>query len=359
MSFYLHDADAEQAGPYSLDVLGQMYGAGNIRDETRLYTENDPVPITYGELRALKQPPIPGSTPNGQRTGRSPRRPFRYFLWPFSELHRLGDIDNRSLLALTGIGLIPLLLFTLSIGLANQTFVFFLTALYFSVLWAILFYHVFPAPNIRIGTSIYCFLGSGLVSISLLVGFFRLPFIALPVDWLNSALTATRASAFLFWVAIPEELCKLLMIYVLSKRPEIYLPRTLAYYGMICGLGFGIYEGLDYQLDRNLKFAESQAEYLFLNLLRLTSIPVLHAVWTGIASYFLGFAFLYPHRKGILAVVALAVPAVLHALFNTFNGTLTSLGISLLSVLILILYLSKHDAFDIFLGRETHLRNRV
>jgi RsiW-degrading membrane proteinase PrsW (M82 family) len=248
-------------------------------------------------------------------------------------------------------------LFTLFIGMVGRTFVFSLTALYFSVLWAILFYHVFPAPNIRIGTSIYCFLGTGLVSISLLVGFFNLPYVSLPIEWLNSELPALRAVAFFIWVAIPEELCKILMIYVLSKRSEVYLPRTFAYYGMICGLGFGIYEGLDYQLGRNVAFAESEVEYLSLNLLRLTSIPVLHAVWTGIASYLLGFAYLYPRRKWVLTVAALSVPSVLHALFNTFNGTITCLGISLMSVLMLILYLSKHDAFDIFLGREAHMRN--
>ena len=281
-----------------------------------------------------------------------------FFLWPFNQIHRLADIDTRGLLSLIGIGLVPMLLYTLVVNTVDRSFVFFLTALYFSVLWAILFYHVFPAPNIRIGTSVYCFMGTGLVSVSLLVGFFKLPFISLPVHWLNAELPAIRAFAFFFWVAIPEELCKLLLIYVLSKRPETFLPRSLAYYGMICGLGFGIYEGLDYQLDRNATFAETEVEYLFLNLLRLTSIPVLHAVWTGTASFLLGFAYLYPHRGWSLTLVALSVPSVLHTLFNTFNGTLTSLGLSLLSVLILILYLSKHDAFDIYLGREAHLQEK-
>ncbi len=290
-----------------------------------------------------------------QRRKRDSSKGILFHLWPFNQLHRLGDIDNRGLLTLITIGLVPMLLYTLVAGTVDRSFIFFLTALYFSVLWAILFYHVFPAPNIRIGTSVYCFIGTGLVSVSLLVGFFKLPFASLPIDWLNAELPVIRAFAFFFWVAIPEELCKLLMVYVLSKRSETYLPRSLAYYGMICGLGFGIYEGLDYQLERNAAFAESEVEYLFLNLLRLTSIPVLHAVWTGIASFLLGFAFLYPRRRWTLTLVALSVPSLLHALFNTFNGTLTSLGLSLLSVLMLILYLAKHDAFDIYLGREAHL----
>ena len=361
MTYYIHTPDKIDEGPFSIGELDRRFEQGLIDVNTILSTSESSEHFTFQILKS-GPPTEEGSPSNESSTNREtkfskPAKGIFSFLWPFNQIQRLGDIDNRGLLSLIGIGLIPIVLYTLFIGMVNRPFLFSLTALYFSVLWAILFYHVFPAPNIRIGTSIYCFLGTGLVSISLLVGFFNLPFVSLPIDWLNSELPALRALAFFIWVAIPEEICKILMIYVLSKRSEVYLPRTLAFYGMICGLGFGIYEGLDYQLGRNATFAESEIEYLFLNLLRLTSIPVLHAVWTGIASFLLGFAYIYPRRRWVLTVAALGVPSVLHALFNTFNGTITSLGISLMSVLLLILYLSKHDAFDIFLGREAHMRN--
>jgi RsiW-degrading membrane proteinase PrsW (M82 family) len=361
MTYYIHTPDKVDEGPFSIGELDRRFEQGLIDENTVLSTPVRPEHFTFQILKSgpstEEVSPLSESPDQREKKKSHPAKGILSFLWPFNQIQRLGDIDNRGLLSLIGIGLIPIVLFTLFIGMVGRTFVFSLTALYFSVLWAILFYHVFPAPNIRIGTSIYCFLGTGLVSISLLVGFFNLPYVSLPIEWLNSELPALRAVAFFIWVAIPEELCKILMIYVLSKRSEVYLPRTFAYYGMICGLGFGIYEGLDYQLGRNVAFAESEVEYLSLNLLRLTSIPVLHAVWTGIASYLLGFAYLYPRRKWVLTVAALSVPSVLHALFNTFNGTITCLGISLMSVLMLILYLSKHDAFDIFLGREAHMRN--
>ena len=360
MTYYIQHPNQEDEGPFSIGELDRRFELGQINDQTRVYTSENKESIEYQALRNGPATPSQTSGPAPSAADASRRRPsgkgLLFFLWPFTQLHRLGDIDNRGLLSLVSIGLIPITLFTFFIGMVDRPFVFSLTALYFSVLWAILFYHVFPAPNISIGTYIYCFLGTGLVSISLLVGFFSIPGVSLPVAWLNSELPAIRASAFLVWVAIPEELCKVLMIYVLSKRSKLYLPKTLAYYGMICGLGFGIYEGLDYQLGRNADFAESQNEYLFLNLLRLTSIPVLHSVWTGIAGFLLGFAYLYPRRRWTLTLAGIGVPSALHALFNTFNGTVTSLGISLLSVLMLILYLSKHDSFDIFLSRESHFR---
>lgn len=341
MTYFIHHPDKEHEGPLTWNELQKRLEDGLVNESTLVATSRSGTPIRFRDIN-------PPATP----ISRSPRT-VGYFLWPFNELHGLGDVNNRGLLALIGVGLIPLVLLTLSVGLLSREFVFFLTASYFSVLWAILFYHVFPAPNIRIATSIYCFLGTGLVSISLLIGFFKLPFVSLPAQWLSSELPAIRAGAFLIWVAIPEELCKVLMVYVLSKRRTVYIPRTLAYYGMMCGLGFGIYEGLDYQLGRNQSFAANDVEYLLLNLLRVTSIPVLHSVWTGTASFLLGFAYLYPHRRILLTSTGLLIPAFLHALFNAFNGTLTSLGIGLLSVILLMLYLAKHDALDLFLGRET------
>ncbi|MCS1411763.1 MAG: hypothetical protein M2R45_04965 [Verrucomicrobia subdivision 3 bacterium] len=364
MTYYIKDSNQEDQGPFTRKDLEKRFRDGRISLETQVRWDGSSAAVAFRELQELTTDTPPASEgysdhinkPRPKKSGFL--RQFTglsLFLWPFNQLHRLGDIDNRNLLALTGIGLVPLILLTLFTGLFTDKFVFFLTAFYFSVLWAILFYHIFPAPNIRISTSILCFMGTGLVSISLLVGFFKLPFISLPNSWLGAEIPAIRAVAFFVWVAVPEELCKILMIYVLSKRSEVYLPKTMAYYGMICGLGFGIHEGLEYQLARNALFAESSTEYLLLNLLRLTSLPALHAVWTGIASYFLSFAYLYPSHRLVLILVALTIPSILHALFNTFNGTLTSLGISLLSVLMLVLYLSKHDTFDIFLRREEHL----
>ncbi len=366
MRYYLHRPNQEKDGPFTLPELLTLDRRETFESGTQVSQSQSSILIPWEQLRTevrksepVEEPEPSPAPPQAAKPSRPSNTGLHVFVWPFTEVHRLGDLNNRSLLALTGVGLIPMVLFTLFSGLFETNFVYFLTALYFSVLWAILFYHVFPAPNIRISTSILCFMGTGLVSISLLVAFFQLPYISLPASWINSDLPAARAAAFFVWVAFPEELCKVLMIYVLSKRSVTFLPRTMAYYGMISGLGFGIHEGLDYQLDRNISFAESQAEYLFLNLLRLTSLPVLHAVWTGIAAYFLGFAYLYRHRLVSLTLIGLTIPSVLHALFNTFNGTLTSLGISLMSLLLLILYLSKHDAFDIFLGRDQYLRSRA
>ncbi|MDG1893037.1 MAG: PrsW family glutamic-type intramembrane protease [Verrucomicrobiota bacterium] len=282
---------------------------------------------------------------------------FRLFvsvLWPFDALRGLSGTENRNLLVITAIGLVPMVILMLFSELIQVKVAYILTSLYFSVLWAILFYKIFPAPDIRVGTSVFCFIGTALVSVSLLTLLFRLPFVKFYPEPLTSPDVLERFLAFLFYVGFPEETVKVFMLYVLSKRHDIHLPRTFAYYGMICGLGFGIYEGLDYQMGLNRQLATGMDDYLFLNLIRLTTLPVLHAVWTGMAGFFLGFAFLYHRSRIFFYGAALVIPSTLHALFNTFNHSITSLGLAIMSVLLFSLYFTKHDALGAQLKQTTH-----
>ena len=72
-----------------------------------------------------------------------------------------------------------------------------------------------------------------------------------------------------------------------------------------------------------------------LNILRLTSLPFLHAMWTGIAGYFVGFAARFPTRRGGLLLAAFTVPSLLHATYNTFSSSLVGLAVAMVTVLAL------------------------
>jgi RsiW-degrading membrane proteinase PrsW (M82 family) len=120
----------------------------------------------------------------------------------------------------------------------------------------------------------------------------------------------------------------------------------MLFYGLMSGLGFGIYEGVDYQMERNFRYASSGGEYYLLNVLRLTTLPFLHAMWTGIAGYFIGFAGLYPRRQRGLMIIGIGVPVLLHGLYNSFNQTIIGLGFALLTVLVLNLYLARSVEFE-------------
>ena len=88
------------------------------------------------------------------------------------------------------------------------------------------------------------------------------------------------------------------------------------------------------------------AEYYLLKLIRLTTLPLLHAIWTGIAGYLIGFARLYPERRAGLLMVAIGVPTMLHGCYDACGNSLSGLGFALLSVLALVPYLAKSVGFE-------------
>jgi RsiW-degrading membrane proteinase PrsW (M82 family) len=143
----------------------------------------------------------------------------------------------------------------------------------------------------------------------------------------------------LFGVAINEEICKAAVIFWLVRRPgSILMPQTVVLYGMISGLGFGIYEGVDYQQSVNRQQGVDTA--YFLNIARLTSLPFLHAVWTGIAAYFIAFSGLVPTKRYGLWVVAIGIPSLMHAIYNLCGWNIIGLSVGFTSVILLMNYLS-------------------
>ena len=101
---------------------------------------------------------------------------------------------------------------------------------------------------------------------------------------------------------------------------------------------------MQYQTSINIRADYTTA--FVLNIARLTSLPFLHAVWAGICGYFVGMAGLYPQYRKSLYVLALAIPATLHGLYDLFAGNfyLVSLVIAFLSVFLLMAYLRRSNA---------------
>ncbi len=83
-----------------------------------------------------------------------------------------------------------------------------------------------------------------------------------------------------------------------------------------------------------------------MNIARLTSLPFLHAVWSGISSYFISFAFLYPTKRYSMWLLALFIPALLHGLYDVFTWSLIGLFIAYLGIALLIIYLKNAKDFQ-------------
>ena len=82
-------------------------------------------------------------------------------------------------------------------------------------------------------------------------------------------------------------------------------------------------------MERIIENAElDYTSSFFLNIARLTSLPFLHAIWCGIAGYFSAFAMLYPKYRRSLYFLAIAIPALLHGIYDTLSGGLLGIALS-------------------------------
>ena len=98
---------------------------------------------------------------------------------------------------------------------------------------------------------------------------------------------------YVFGVGLTEEFGKMIpLLIILRKAKEPLIPQTMVFYGLMAGISFGVFEGVQYQMTVNAE--QTYDVSFFLNIARLTSLPFLHACWCGIAGYFLSFAHLYP-----------------------------------------------------------------
>ena len=325
-------------GPYPLALVEQYIAQGSLLPNDLARKEGDPASSNLPLEKLLAQ--CGGTNPLAGNPFQTTLQNLKSFdprlFFPWRTIRSFSWLKDRRLIHLASVGLAPAIALTLAPGIWAG---YWAVALYFSALWALFFFYIFRTPQVEPRLCFLCFGFTAIVSISLLLMLHRL--------WPWSALMAMASSGgflprffgMFFGVGISEELCKAAILFWLVKRPGVqFVPQTSVFYGMSSGLGFGIYEGVYYQMTINR--GEGLERAYLLNIARLTTLPFLHAVWTGIAGYFIGFAALYPRKRYGLWVVSIGVPAMFHAIYNTFGWGIIGLGSALLSVVLLSTYLA-------------------
>ncbi len=259
--------------------------------------------------------------------------------------------DNR-LFVLSLVGL------TLSVVMAllpvlTPFLVFYIVALYFSGIWALFFNYLFKTSQVKWKITVAVFFICQAV-VFLVWDMFGLPSLNPFYLLLDTESPLLSLFAYIFGVGFTEEFFKLVpILLILHFSKDVMKPQTMVYYGLISGVAFGVYEGVQYQMGVNFQvlsetnLAEGYVLSFLYNIARLTCLPFLHATWCGIASYFGSFAYLYPRYRISLYVLALAVPALLHGLYDFFAGisSLLTIPIILISVVFLMVYLRINYSF--------------
>ena len=257
------------------------------------------------------------------------------FIYPKDDMRRHNLFEDKRLLMLAIVGLSLSFIMLLPIG---GYLVFYVVSLYFATVWGLFFYYMFRTRQVSLSTTIYTFFLTQLGVFVIFSGLNNLNFFYI----FTHAEFPLSIVGYILGVGLTEEFAKQVPLYILERNSrEPMLPQTMVFYGLIAGIAFGVFEGVQYQTTINI-----QADYttaFVLNIARLTSLPFLHALWCGIGGYFVGMAGLYPRYRKALYTFALIIPATLHGLYDSFAGVMyiVSLVVAVLSVLLLMAYLRR------------------
>ncbi len=140
-------------------------------------------------------------------------------------------------------------------------------------------------------------------------------------------------------IGLPEELIKALpaVAVALIYRRLALAPRDMLFLAATSGLVFGAIEAVDYTFVLN--------DYSGVGMLlvwRFATDPISHALWAGVAGYFLGLATHYrtPGPWLALAGIGLGVPVALHALndWAPVTGTVFWVVVQVVSALLFLAY---------------------
>ena len=137
---------------------------------------------------------------------------------------------------------------------------------------------------------------------------------------------------FFFVIVGPvEETVKLLAVRLYAYTDDRFdAVVDGAVYGAIAGLGFAVIENLVY-IAQTVEMSELTLGVAVLGAgdgitaLRALAGPG-HVVYSAFAGYYLGLAKFNPENRGPIVVKGLVIAAVIHALYNTLVGPVTSVA---------------------------------
>ncbi len=335
----------KQYGPYDENVVAEYVNQGSVveHDVARDADSGETATVAF----FLRRKGIKTYVRHDGGVLKQLRKIGSDLIVPKESLVNREWMQDKRLLVLAIVGLFPSLMLLIPMP---EIGVFYIMALYFSAIWGLFFYYFFKTSQVTLRTTITVFFLThifvfvvwdifGLVRFNPFYALTEAPF---PIDLLG----------FVFGVGLTEELAKMVPLFIiLSRAKEPLVPRTLVFYGLMAGIAFGVFEGVQYQTTVNTQLDYTSAFYG--NIARLTSLPFLHAIWCGIAGYFLAFANLYPRYRHALYFLAVAIPALLHGLYDTFcqGSIMLAILISFVGVFLLMTYLKRSGDYQTRLKR--------
>ena len=124
----------------------------------------------------------------------------------------------------------------------------------------------------------------------------------------------------------------------------------MTFLGCVSGLSFAVAEGVSYSILYAIghkRHLLGYSEYLIINFTRLITLPLLHALWSGIVAYFIGLGILNDRFLKGLIIAGIGLSALLHCLYNTFSHSLIGLIVAITTIMIFISYVRNVDVIQL------------
>ncbi len=325
----------QKFGPYSLDALRTYVEDGKILMSDQASPEHAPQ-ITQTVRAVLKQNGVKVRIKSNGSIINQVKLIGKELIVPGFDFIKKDLIKDKKLIWLASIGLAPAFLITFTFG---TLLTYYAISLYFSLIWGIFFYYMFSTKQVATRNTVILFFLTQITAF-ILVNLQRFPPLSYLYAMTESGNFFVQLIGYTLGVGVTEESIKALpLLFLLRTTKEPLVPQTLVFYGLISGIGFGVLEGVIYQTTTNTTLSYDAA--FFMNVARLTCLPFLHAIWAGIAGYFISFANIIPKYRQSLYALAILIPAILHGIYDTLGWSLPGLASTLFSVLLLIYYLKK------------------
>lgn len=227
-------------------------------------------------------------------------------------------------------------------GSADLRFASWFFGLYFAILWLMVLYASINPGKLDyvVITQIACF--TIFVGIFLVLLIQSIPPFNILYAIINSESLIPRMLGFVLGVGVLEECIKLCPVYLFvfrANKPTSLL--MFAFMGAVSGIAFGVAEAISYSIQYARGLVQGELTfggYVIVQLLRLITLPLLHACWSAMFAYFLGLSFYHRHLTPRLLFFGLCLVICLHGLYNTFGGWI-SLGIAGLSLILFVSYI--------------------
>lgn len=341
MAYYLVIRNNKEFGPYDAPTLADMVSRGRVLRCDKAFVEGTVYDgkTTVGSLLAEA-----GWNPrvkSGEGIFRQISNIGTEVIFPRGDVRPEVWKQDTKLIMMAAVGLLPLVVELFGWW---PFMTFYLISLYFSAMWALFFFYLFKTRQVSARSAFAVFFITQVLVFTAwdVLGVVRLnPFYAFE----GARTLMGKALYYVCGVGVTEELAKALPLFFITARArEPLVPQTMVFYGLISGIAFGVFEGVQYQMTVNSELGYSES--FMMNIARLTTLPFAHSLWAGVAGYFISFALLYPAYKWALWVLAIAIPAVMHGVYDiacdySTGGVFVRGAIIFFSALLLITYLKR------------------